>query len=181
MRVWVAALWIIGCRDRAAPSPTPAPALAPSSSIVLPTSLSGPTSTEELGRAFVGALAANDRRALEALFVTLPEYGALIYPELVKANEPLVGSMGLQWAWDNLEHSSRKDLRHLLEELGGKRLAYQSIETAPNQPRAGVAIYPRVVVHAELDGKPIDIKAIFAIVSRDGRYRVLRYRGNRDD
>lgn len=157
--------FLLGCQRAEARKPT----------------LTGPTSIEAVGRVLVTALARGDRKGLEELFLTLPEYATFIYPELVKAHEPLLESMGLQWAWDNLEHSSRKDLKHLLYELGGKKLAFKSIETAPNQPRGDVSLYPKVVVHAELDGQPVDIRAIFAVVARDGHYRVLRYRSNRDD
>lgn len=189
MRGWLLAIALLGCRERpsgnASPmqpsaSVTPSASSSPST-IALPSSLSGPTSLDELGRTFVGALAANDRAALERLFLTPPEYGALIYPELVKAGEPLIGSMGPTWAWDNLEHASRKDMKRLLDELGGKKLSFKSIETATEQPRGGLGLYSKVVVHAELDGKPIDVRAIFAIIARDGHYRVLRYRGNRED
>ena len=183
-RAVVAMVLLIGCRDAAVTPPTPAAGVSPRTAAqpaLQSSALVGPTSLDELGRTFIDALKANDRKALERLFLTPPEYSALVYPELVKAGEPLISSMGLAWAWDNLEHSSRKDMKRLLDELGGKKLAFKSIETATQQPRGGLGLYPKVVVHGELDGKPIDVRAIFAIVARDGHYRVLRYRANRED
>lgn len=138
-------------------------------------------SIDEVGRAFVAALAANDRAALEKLTPSYREYAFLLYPDFVKAGEPLLGSMGLQWAWDNLGHSSRKDLKRLLDELGGKKLTFESISTANDQPRGVVSLYPKVLVRAKDEtGHTVEIRGVFAIVARDGGYKILRYRQNWD-
>jgi hypothetical protein len=134
------------------------------------------TSVEELGRKFVARLAAGDRLALAALCPTYLEYAGLLYPEFVRAGEPLLGSLGLQWAWDNLEHASRKDLRRLVEERGGKNYEFVSIETAAPQPRGAVALYPKVAVRVKTPEGVVDIGDIFAIVGRDGRFKILRFR-----
>lgn len=139
------------------------------------------TSIEEVGRAFVAALAANDRAELEKLMPGFREYAYLMYPDFVKAGEPLIGSMGLQWAWDNLSHASHKDLNRLLDDYGGKNLVFESIATAKDQPRGPVSIYPKVVVKVKDEsGKSVELRAIFAVVARDGAFKILRYRPNWD-
>lgn len=141
----------------------------------------GKASIEELGKAFIAALADGDREALQRLTPTYRDYATLLYPELVKAGEPLLGSMGLQWAWDNLGHASTKDLKRLLEELGGKKLTFVSIVTGAEAPRGRVSIFPNVVVTAaDASGKTVEIRGVFAVVARDGVYQVLRYRRNRE-
>ena len=103
------------------------------------------------------------------------EYAALLYPEFVKAGEPVIGSLGLQWAWDNLSNSSRKDRPKILARFGGKKLAYVRVRTQPPSPRGAVLLHPKVVVEATVEGKPVELTGIFAIVERAGRFCVLRY------
>jgi hypothetical protein len=163
-------------------SPSAAPAGSSPSSAAAPSAFEdGAASIDALGRAFVAALAANDRAALQKLTPSYREYAHLLYPEFVKAGEPLLGSMGLQWAWDNLGHASTKDLKRLLDELGGKKLGFVSIAAAPEQPRGAVALLPKVVVRAtDAAGAPMEIRGIFAIVRRGDAYKILRFRPNRE-
>ncbi len=99
----------------------------------------------------------------------------------MEAGEPLIGSMGVQWAWDNLEHASRKDMKRMLAEAGGEPLSFVSISTAPNQPRGPVALYPNVVVQAKTpSGEIRELRWIFAVVERDGAFKILRYKQSSD-
>jgi len=184
LAVGVVAIGAVLMRGRPAEIVASAPAPVVSSSgatSAKPTKLDGKTSIDEVGRAFVAALAAHDRAALEKLTPSYAEYSTLLYPDFVKAGEPLIGSMGLQWAWDNLAHASYKDLNRLMDELGGEKLTFESITTANDQPRGAASIYPKVLVKAKDEsGKTVEIRAMFAIVARDGAFKVLRYRQNWD-
>lgn len=166
-------------RNRPAEIVAPAPS---ASTATKPARLDdGKTSIDEVGRAFVAALAANDREALQRLTPSYREYSSVLYPAFVQAGEPLLGSMGLQWAWDNLGHASTKDLKRLLDELGGRKLTFVSIATASDQPRGAVSLYPKVAVTAKDEhGNAVEIRGIFAIVAHAGSHKILRYRQNRD-
>lgn len=185
MRRWIFVLLWVGCGERPA-EPAPAPAVAPvsasarvgvppSASVPLPTELDTPQrSLDEVGQAYLAALATSDEKALQALEPKPLEYAALLYPEFVKAGEPLLASMGLQWAWDNLANSSRKDRPKVLRRFGGKKLTFVRVRATPSA-RGAVTLHQKPVVEAMLDGKPVDVTGLFAIVERDGRFRVLRY------
>ncbi|MBI2390587.1 MAG: hypothetical protein HYV09_13435 [Deltaproteobacteria bacterium] len=172
---------LLFARPRSATSAVAPLAEAPAPTTATPARLArGKPSLDELGRALVAAVAANDRAALEALTPSFDDYASLIYPELVKAGEPLIGSMGPRWAWDNLGHASRKDLKRLLDERGGEALVFESIAAGPAQRRGALSVLPTVVVRAkDRRGRVLEIRAIFAIVERGGSFEILRFRPDR--
>jgi hypothetical protein len=131
-------------------------------------------SLDDLGKAYLAALAAADEKALAALEPKPYEYAALLYPEFVAAGEPLIGSMGLQWAWDNLANASRKDRPKVLRRHGGKAYTFVKVRATPS-PRGALVLHQKPVVEATLAGKPVDVTGLFAIVERGGRFVVLRY------
>lgn len=191
--VFLSWLLSIGCDRPAEPAPRPAastavatstPSAPPSASAVasasvpLPTVLDTPhRSLDELGKAYLAALAAADEKALAALEPRPYEYAALLYPEFVAAGEPLIGSMGLQWAWDNLANASRKDRPKVLRRHGGKAYTFVKVRATPS-PRGALVLHQKPVVEATLAGKPVDVTGLFAIVERGGRFVVLRYVDN---
>lgn len=195
MRRSILALLLIGCDRQPEPAPAPTkplpsnsasvvPSLAtsvsatPSVSVPLPTDLDTPSrSLDDVGKAYLAALAANDDKALLALEPKPLDYAALLYPEFVKAGEPLIGSMGVQWAWDNLANSSRKDRPKVLRRFGGKKFGFVKVRATPS-PRGAVTLHQKPVVEATLEGKPVDVTGLFAIVERGGRFCVLRYVDN---
>jgi hypothetical protein len=124
----------------------------------------------------VAALAARDRAALTALTPTPMEYAGVVFPELVAAGEPLLGSLGVQWGWDNLELSSRKGLKRMLEKAPAGPLTFVSISTGPNKPRGRLALFGNVVVKARTGtGDVVELPWIAAIVEREGGYKILRF------
>lgn len=163
----------------AAPPPTAVPSVAApassSASVPLPTTLETPhRSLDALGKAYLAALATADEKALAALEPKPYEYAALLYPEFVAAGEPLIGSMGLQWAWDNLANASRKDRPKVLRRHGGKAYAFVKVRTTPSA-RGALVLHQKPVVEATLAGVPVDVTGLFAIVEREGRFAVLRF------
>ena len=95
----------------------------------------GTRSRDELVRRFVRALEARDTAALARLTLTRSEFAFLYYPTNPQSLPPYDLSAGLMWFM--LEGNSSKGLAHVLEERGGKSLAFVGYRCEGQASREG--------------------------------------------
>lgn len=119
-------------------------------------------SAEDVARAYVAALAANDRVALARTLMTRAEFAWLYYPENPISRPPYELPVGI--AWFEIEGNSVAGVRRALASYGGRRIALRSLECA-NRP----------VVHGE---NRLWNSCIVTLTQEDGREARLRLFGS---
>jgi hypothetical protein len=139
--------------------------------------LGATASLDELGRRVVAGLNVSDREALESLLVTGGEYKGRLF--LTLANHPSALKLGPDASWDMTSRETRDDLRHALDQYGGRDLTFVRVEPAAVDERAGLTVYRRPKIVAQTsEGEQIRLVLLGSVVEHQatGTFKPLSYR-----
>ncbi|MFW6078265.1 MAG: hypothetical protein ACODAE_01505 [Gemmatimonadota bacterium] len=119
------------------------------------------------------ALEAGDRDRLWRLLVTAEEHRTLLWPELPESRH-----MPFEFARSLNEANSRKALARALDDFGGRRFEFVSLEFArPAEVYETFTLHrgARLRVRRSSDGRIGELPILDAILERGGRWKPMNY------
>lgn len=130
-------------------------------------------SADDLARAVVAALEAEDTTALEELWVTEAEYRTLLWDELPESQH-----LEFEFVWDLNRRNSRDGMSRALSRFGGEDFEFLRIEFT-EEPE----VYETFTLHrgTELwvrrvsDGEEGVLPVLDVVLERDGRWKLMNY------
>lgn len=136
----------------------------------------GASSRDALARRFLAAVSARDTAAFAALMVSRAEFAWLVFPHHIYAIPPY--ELDPEIFWMRLTAGSAKGLGRTLERLGGKPLAFQSLDCRRDtlQVKSGpIRVWSWCGVRYR-EGDTLLTRRLFgSIVEREGRFKLLSY------
>lgn len=134
----------------------------------------GAASREALVRQFFGALERRDTAALHGLLMTRAEFAYLYYPTNPEGLPPYDLEPGVMWFM--LEGNSQRGFTHLLEERGGRRLRYRSLQCRPPLRQGENTIWTGCMVRLLQPNHEMVAELLFGpIIERAGRFKFVSY------
>lgn len=126
---------------------------------------------EEVARAFVAAVAANDAITLSQTLMTRAEFAWLYYPENPISRAPYELPAGL--AWFELQGNSLTGMRRTLSTYGGRRLAFRALECDRAVLQGPNTLWNGCLVTVRLeDGDKVRLRMFGTILERGGAFKV---------
>ncbi len=134
-------------------------------------------SPARLAEAVLLAVQARDRESLRALPLSEREFREEVWPEM-----PAAGRVPAGLAWEDLRQKGENNLRRVLAELAGRRLALEQLSFV-----GGSTPYRTFVVHRkprlrlrDLDsGEQIELALFGSILEHERRYKLFSWVVNR--
>ena len=135
----------------------------------------GAPSRDALVRAFVRAVETKDTASLRRLVISRGEFAYLYYPTSAQGLPPYNLSPDLYW-FMTVEQSKR-GVHHLVNELGGKQLAYAGYYCQGDSTVEGEnTLWGPCLIHTRQRGGDTLSQRLFGpIVARGGQYKFLSY------
>lgn len=134
----------------------------------------GAASRDALIQAFVRATEQADSSAFGGLALDRAEFAWLYYPVLPEAAPPYELAPGLMWFM--LETNSRRGLRALLQERGGRPLGFVDYTCEGERQQGTVTLWgPCLVRRVQGPGDTVTERLFGPIAARDGRYKFVSY------
>jgi hypothetical protein len=133
------------------------------------------SSERALADRVLGALAARDIAALQALPLSEQEFRHIVWPEL-PASRPDMG-MPSEYAWRTLAQNSLANLAQMLDSHGGHR--YRLVDVVFDGETTRYASFTvrrkaRLIVHDQR-GTERHLRLFGAVVERNGRFKLFSY------
>lgn len=129
-------------------------------------------SPQALAEAVLDAVAMNDPAALHALRVTREEYERHLWPEMPDAAD----GVPFGFVWGLNQSRSRRSVRKVLEEFGGRRFELVSI-TFSEEPEtySSYTLHygANLVVRRVPDGRVGRLKVMDVVLEMDGRWKLM--------
>lgn len=140
-----------------------------------PTALTGgAASRDDVARAFLAAVQAQDTVAVKQLLVSRAEFAWLIFPDHKYAAPPYELDPAIFWG--QMGSESAKGVGRLFRRFGGKALAFRSLECSRDtvQMRQGPAtLWGSCVTHYRANDSTVALRIFGTIIERDGRFKLL--------
>jgi hypothetical protein len=129
-------------------------------------------SLEDVARAYVTALATNDRAAIAGTLMSRAEFAWLYYPESHISRPPYELPVGI--AWFELEGNSLAGVRRALSSYGGRRIALRALECESRPVVHGEnRLWNGCIVTLTLDdGRPARLRLFGSILERHGAFKL---------
>jgi len=141
-----------------------------------PTTLvGGAPSADDLARALLRAVSANDTATVRALLVSRAEFAWLYYPHSRFTAPPY--ELGPELVWFTTVSASDKGAGRLLARYGGRALHFERLLCADSVEVEGPNTVQRGcrVRFAVADSAPRELQIFGALLRRDARYKFLSY------
>jgi hypothetical protein len=141
-----------------------------------PTALGGGApSADDLARALLRAVSANDTATVRALLVSRAEFAWLYYPHSWFTAPPY--ELGPELVWFTTVSASDKGAGRLLARYGGRALRFERLLCADSSEVEGPNMVQRGcrVRFAVADSAPRELQLFGALLRRDARYKFLSY------
>lgn len=130
-------------------------------------------SREDVARAFVVAIAANDGRGVMRTLMTRAEFAWLYYPDNPISKPPYELPAGI--AWFELEGNSLAGVRRALATYGGRPVVFRDLQCsgAPVLQGANRLWNGCMVLLGPQDGGGTAVRMFGSILERHGRFKLL--------
>lgn len=140
----------------------------------------GVANREELVRAYLQALRAQDTASLRHLALDRGEFGWIYYPTNPQAHPPFDLEPGLFWFMTS-QHSA-KGLGKALESLGGRPFQYagHSCDTSASHEGENTVYGPCLVRLVQAPGDTVQIRLFGLVIERHGRWKFVSYANKLD-
>lgn len=135
----------------------------------------GESSPEQLTRALLRALSAQDTATIQRLVLNRSEFGWLYYPHTRYTRRPY--ELGPELLWMQINENSEKGIVRLLRRYGGSRLRFDALacpDSAVNEGPNRIT-GPCTVRFAAADSGTRTMQIFGSIIARDGRYKFVSY------
>lgn len=131
-------------------------------------------SKDAVVEAFLRALAARDRPALEALALSEPEFRKHIWPAL-PASADNVG-MPLDYAWRDTAQKNAGHLAQLLAEYGGREYRLLAVTFAGDTTDYGAyRVHRETTLDLRSPNGPVTLRLFGSLVESGGRWKIYSF------
>jgi hypothetical protein len=137
-------------------------------------------SPDELAAAFVAALSANDRAAIERLRINEQEYLTLILPGSVKPGSPpqVMPRRKSEYFWSHNNSLNLYSLDALMRSSGGRQLRLERLELPQADRRAWYVVHRDPILHlVQADGSQVELQ-LGSVAEHGGRFKFISYRAD---
>jgi hypothetical protein len=140
----------------------------------------GYPSREELVRAFLEALEAQDTASLRHLVIDRAEFGWIYYPTNPQAGPPYDLDPGMFWFMTS--QRSAKGLGTARAAVGGKRLQYagHSCDTTVSREGENTVYGPCLIRLVQAPGDTAQLRMFSLVIERHGRWKIVSYANKLD-
>lgn len=133
------------------------------------------SSEHALADRVLGALAARDIAALQALPLSEREFREAVWPELPSSRPEM--NVPVDYAWQTLAQNSLRHLHETMRAHGGRRYRLVDVRFDGDTTRYGaftVRRRSRVIVRDE-HGEERQLRLFGSVLERDGRFKLFSY------
>lgn len=130
-------------------------------------------SPARLAEAVLLAVQARDREGLRALPLSEREFREEVWPEM-----PAAGRVPAGLAWEDLRQKGENNLRRVLAELGGRRLAVERLSFGGGTTAYGTFVVhrkPRLLVRDLDSGERAELALFGSILEHERRYKLFSW------
>jgi hypothetical protein len=136
----------------------------------------GAASRDALARRFLSAVSARDSGAFPALVISRAEFAWLVFPHHSYASPPYQLDPAIFWM--QLTAGSAKGLGRTLDRLGGRELAFQTLDCRRDTlqvKRGPIRVWSSCRVRYREGDRLVTRRLFGSIVEREGRFKLLSF------